>query len=184
MRGRRRGFSRRTGPLLDVCGRWAGQDGGDRTQQETLADRSGASWRGRLVGRLMGSVADGSSGWEWNRLQPGEGAAELLLPRPAPGKMQSQPACRAGEPPGQGEEPPPEGLGGHYLLAQAEPRRPAGEVMRHHLGGQPGGVGGEAARGEMVQPYAVLEVSDGVLNLGVAAMTGLQFQGLPVPVGG
>ena len=83
--------------------------------------------------------------------------------------------------PARAKNPPPEGLGGHYLLAQAEPRRPAGEVMRHHLGGQPGGVGGEAARGEMVQPYAVLEVSDGVLDLGVAAMTGLQFQGLPVP---
>ena len=30
-------------------------------------------------------------------------------------------------------------------------------------------IGGEAARGEMVEPHAVLEVSDGVLDLGVAA---------------
>ena len=52
--------------------------------------------------------------------------------------------------------------------------------MRHHLEGQPGGVGGEAARGEMVQPHAVLEVSDGILDLGVAAMVALQFQGFPV----
>ena len=103
-------------------------------------------------------------------MQPGEGAAELLLPRPAPGKMQGQTACRAGEPPGQGEEPPPEGLGGHYLLAQAEPRRPAGEVVRHHLYRQPGGVGGEAPRGEMVQPDAVLEVAYRILDLGVAAV--------------
>ena len=44
-------------------------------------------------------------------------------------------------------------------------------------------IGGEAARGEMVQPDAVLEVSDGVLDLGVAAMVSLQFQGFPVPVG-
>ena len=35
----------------------------------------------------------------------------------------------------------------------------------------------------MVEPDAVLEVSDGVLDLGVAAMVSLQFQGLPVPVG-
>ena len=35
----------------------------------------------------------------------------------------------------------------------------------------------------MVQPDAVLEVSDGVLNLGVAAMISLQFERLPVPVG-
>ena len=116
-------------------------------------------------------------------MQPGEGAAELLLPRPAPGKMQGQPACRAGEPSGQGEEPPPEGLGGHYLLTQAAPRRPAGEVMRQHLDGQPGGVGGEAPRGEMIESHALLEVSDGILDLGVAAMVGLQFQGIPSPVG-
>ena len=35
----------------------------------------------------------------------------------------------------------------------------------------------------MVQPHAVLEVSDGILDLGVAAMVGLQLQGCPVPVG-
>ena len=52
-----------------------------------------------------------------------------------------------------------------------------------HLYRQPGGVGGEAARGEMVQPHTVLEVSDGILDLGVAAMVGLQFEHLPVPVG-
>ena len=55
-------------------------------------------------------------------------------------------------------------------------------VMGQHLG-QPCAVGGEAARGEMVEADAVLEVSDSILNLGVAAMVGLQFQGFPVPVG-
>ena len=35
----------------------------------------------------------------------------------------------------------------------------------------------------MVEPDAVLEVSDGVLDLGVAAMVDLQFQGVPVSVG-
>ena len=35
----------------------------------------------------------------------------------------------------------------------------------------------------MVQSDAVLEVSDGILDLGVATMVGLQFQGFPVPVG-
>ena len=43
-------------------------------------------------------------------------------------------------------------------------------------------IGGEAARGEMIQPHAVLEVPDGVLDLGVAAMVGLQFQGVSLPV--
>ena len=35
----------------------------------------------------------------------------------------------------------------------------------------------------MVQPHTVLEVLDGILDLGVAAMVGLQFEHLPVPVG-
>ena len=57
------------------------------------------------------------------------------------------------------------------------------KVVRHHLDGQPGAVGGEAPRGQMVQPDAVLEVSDGILDLGVAAVVGRQCQGLPLPVG-
>ena len=97
--------------------------------------------------------------------------------------MQSEAARRAGEPSGEGEEPSPEGLGGHHLLAQTDARRPASQVVGHHLDGQPGSVGGEAPRGEMVQSDAVLEVSDGVLDLGVAAMVGFQFQGCPVSVG-
>ena len=97
--------------------------------------------------------------------------------------MQCEAARRAGDPSGQGEEPPPEGLGGHHLLAQTDARCPAGDVVGHYLYRQPGGVGGEAARGEMVQPHTVLEVSDGILDLGVAAMVGLQFEHLPVPVG-
>ena len=88
--------------------------------------------------------------------------------------MQCKAARRAGDPSGQGEEPPPEGLGGHHTLAQTDARCPAGDVVGHHLYRQPGGVGGEAARGEMVQPHTVLEVSDGILDLGVAAMVGLQ----------
>ena len=97
--------------------------------------------------------------------------------------MQSEAAGRAGEPSGQGEEAPPEGPGGHHPLVQTDARGPAGQVMGQHLDGQPCAVGGEAARGEMVEADAVLEVSDGILDLGVAAMVGLQFQGFPVPVG-
>ena len=68
---------------------------------------------------------------------------------------------------------------------QTDPKRGAPKrlVVGHHLDGQPGGVGGEGARREMVESDAVLQVSDGVLYLGVAAMVGLQLQGFPVPVG-
>ena len=135
------------------------------------------------VGRDVGSVADRQSGWEWQGSQSSEGATELIFPGPTLGQMQSELARRAGEASGEGEEPPPEGLGGHHLLAQTDAHRPASQVMRHHLDGQPGAVGGEAPRGEMVQPHAVLEVSDGILDLGVAPMVGLQCQGVPLPVG-
>ena len=35
----------------------------------------------------------------------------------------------------------------------------------------------------MVETDAVLEVADGILDLGVATMVGLEFQGVAVPVG-
>ena len=44
-------------------------------------------------------------------------------------------------------------------------------------------IGGETARWQVVEPDAVLQVADGVLDLGVAAMVGLQFQGISIPVG-
>ena len=103
----------RTCDRLGTLGRarWRGED--------AARDPRGAGWR-ELAGTFgwpdVGSVAVGSSGWEWNRSQPCQGAAELGFPGPAPWKMQGQSACRAGEPSGQGEEPPPEGLGGHDLL--------------------------------------------------------------------
>ena len=135
------------------------------------------------VGRDVGSVADRQSGWEWQGSQSSEGATELIFPGPTLGKMQSEAARRSGEASGEGEEPPPEGLGGHHLLAQTDARRPASQVVGHHLDRQPGTVGWEAARREVVEPHAVLEVANGILDLGVAAMVGLQSQGFPVPVG-
>ena len=88
-----------------------------------------------------------------------------------------------GEPSGEGEEASPEGLGGHHLLAQTDARRPARQVVSHRLYRQPCGVGGETAGREMVEPDTVLEVADGILDLGVVAMVCLQFQGVAVPVG-
>ena len=123
-----------------------------------------AGWR--VSGRRV------PSGWEWQGAQSSEGATELGFLGPTLGQMQGEAARRAGEPPGQGEDPSSEGLGGDYLLAQTEPRRPASEVMRHHMDGQPSSVGGEAPRGKMVQSNVVLEVANGILDLGVAAMVG------------
>ncbi len=78
---------------------------------------------------------------------------------------------------------PPEGFGGRDPFTQADAGCPAGQVVRHHLYRQPGAVGGEAPRGHVVQPDAVLEVAYRILDLGVAAMISLQFQHLPIPIG-
>ena len=93
-----------------------------------LADRTGASWRGRWV-----SGGRAPSGWEWQGAESGQGTTELGFPRPALWQMQCEAARRAGDPSGEGEEPPPEGLGGHHLLTQTDAGRPAGEVVGHHL---------------------------------------------------
>ena len=144
------------GDLVTVWGRWEERDGGDRTQQEALADRAGASWRGRSVVRWVAQAPTLPSGRKRNRSQPCQGAAELVFPGPMLWQMQSEAARRAGEPSRQSEEPPSEGLGGHDLLTQADAGCPAGQVMRHHLYRQPGAVGGEAPRGERFSPTPYL----------------------------
>ena len=165
---------------MAVCGSCDAREWRENTQQGTLADRGGVSLREPSVVRWVGQL---SAGRKWNGSQLGQGATYIALLWPTLRKMQGEAARRAGEPFGKREEPPPEGSGGHGPFAQAIPRRPAGQVMHHRLDGQPGAVGGEAPRGEMVQPDAVLEVSNSVLGLGVAAMISLQFEQLPVPVG-
>ena len=145
-----------------------------KSQEVTLADRAGGESAGQPLESLLGGSGSGGA----VRLR-----GEWLAIGPALGKMQGEAARRAGEPSGESEEPPPEGLSGYQVLAQTDTGCPAGEVMRHHLDRQPGAVGGEAARGKMVETDAVLEVSDGILDLGVAAMVGLQLEGLPVAVG-
>ena len=173
------------GAPLAACRGCGERDGGTRTRQEALAGTDMARVGGevQLAGwRVSGRRAP--SGSEWNGSQSGpRRRLTFSSPRPTPGKMQGQPACGAGEPSGQGEDPSSEGPGGHDLLTQADAGCPAGQVVRHHLYRPPGAVGGEAARGEMVQPDAVLEVAYRILDLGMAAMISLQFEQLPVPVG-
>ena len=111
---------------MATCSGCAERDGGIGHGKRRSRTGTGASWWGRWV-------SGWSSGWGWNGAQPGQGAAELGFPRPALGQMQGEAARRAGEPSGQGEEPPPEGLGGHDLLTQADAGGPAGQVVGHRL---------------------------------------------------
>ena len=72
------------------------------------------------------------------------------------------------------------------VVATCSPR-PMRAVQRarfvsHNLYRQLNAVGGEAARREMVETDAVLEVADSILDLGVAAMVCLEIQGVVIPV--
>ena len=121
------------------------------------------------------------SGRQWQGSQSSQGASELSFPSATCGRCKvrrraervSRPA-REKKRRGSWWSPPPR---------PDRCARSSGPGYGPHLDGQPGAVGGEAARGEMIEADAVLEVSDGILDLGVAAMVGLQFQGFPVPVG-
>ena len=124
-----------------------------------------------------------ASSREWNGPQPRQGGEELGFPRPAPGEMQYEAPGLAGDSSGQGEEASQQGLGGCYRLSQSDAPGPAGQIVGHNLYRQPGSIGREAPRGEVIEPNAVLQVPDGVLYLGVAAVVGLQFQGVSLPVG-
>ena len=97
--------------------------------------------------------------------------------------MQGEATCRAGEPSGEGEEASSERL----VVTTGSPR-PMRTVQRARLCAitcmaSQAALAAKRPEGEMIEPDAVLEVSDGFLDLGAAAVVGLQCQGVPVPVG-
>ena len=121
-----------------------GSIGTDVTRQRVFSSRTGPRERSMEAGNrvivrsdasleALGRLRIAPSGWEWDGSQPGQGESGLLSPGPAPGKMQSESARRAGEPSGHREEASSEGLGGHQLLAQTDARCPTGQIMRQHL---------------------------------------------------
>ena len=91
------------------------------------ADRGGRVFGdvGLAGWRVSGKRAP--SGWEWNGSQPGQGAIDLLLPRPVLGKMEDKLACRAGNPSHQSEDSSSKGLRNYLKL---------GLVLKgEHIGG-------------------------------------------------
>ena len=156
----------------------------------SLADWVGASWWGRSVGRMAGQRETG------RRRQAGSGRARNRARAPLNSASQGQRCgrCKVRRRAELVSRPAREKKRRRRVLVVTTcSPRPMRAVQRARLWAitctasqAPFGrlsVGGEAARGEMVEPHAVLEVSDGVLDLGVAPMVGLQFQGVPVPVG-
>ena len=75
------------GDLVTVCGRCAERDGGERTQQKTLADRAGASWRGRSVVRWVAQASPSYSSSQTRTLAVREapsGPAYFRVSEPRP----------------------------------------------------------------------------------------------------
>jgi hypothetical protein len=81
---------------------------------------------------------------------------------------------RAGETTGDYEETLPEGLHAQWGLTKAQPQEPSSQVVSKDLKPKSGGVGGEPARRQVIETEAVLEIPDGVLDVGVAAMVGFK----------
>ena len=109
----------------------AGEIGG----RQAGSDTRGLDWH-ESAGQPLGCPVDGRrrrpsswTGWQGNGSQPGQGLHELVFPGPALGQMQGEAARGAGEASGQGEEAPPEGLGGKDLLTQTDARGPAGQQL-------------------------------------------------------
>ena len=82
------------------------------------------------------------------------------MPGPVLGEMQGEAARLAGESSDQGEEASPEGLGGGHRFAQTDARCPVDQVMGDDLDSQPGGIGGETALWQVVEPHAIFQVAE------------------------
>ena len=94
------------GAPMAVCdGRWGTREDRGHGKRRSRTGMARVGGDVQLAGwRVSGGRAP--SGWEWNGSQSGQGVTDLLLPRPALGKMEGEPACRAGDTSGQGEDPP------------------------------------------------------------------------------
>ena len=162
-----------------------GVDGRRRTvsaPHRALRPYAGVAMRGIERIRSRGLSRPGSRSLQARR-QAGNGmacsrafATELGFPRPAPGECKVRRRAERVIRPTRAKT-----RRRVLVITVRSPRpiraEPAGQVMRHHL--DRARVGGEARRRHVVQPDAVPEVAYGVLDLGVAAMIGLQFQASP-----
>ena len=131
--------SARVGGLTATEGRFLGtelaQEGetGGQLAAGDIRVSTGADPAGGWVVHRMSQAPTTPSGGEWQCPQSGEGAAELVSPRPAPRQMQAEAPGRAGEPSGQGEEAPAEGLG--RVIADEKMSEIAGVELTHPMAG-------------------------------------------------
>ena len=120
-----------------------------------------------------GSVANGR-----RRHANGSNRARARLTFLAPVRMEGEAAGRAGDSSGEGEEPPP--LGGHRSPRPMPVQR--ARLWAITWTASQAALAAKRPEGRWLSPTPYFR-SRMALDLGVAAVVGLQFQGLPVPVG-
>ena len=103
-----------------------------------------------------------------------------FLPGPGLGEVQGETTGLAGDASGQGEEAAPEGLGGRQRLAQARGARSSGPGCgaRTWTASQAALAAKASPRAGGLRPTPYFRSADGILHLGVAAMVGLECQGV------
>lgn len=106
--------------------------------------------------RRRRGCAERRSGRDGDGPQPREPGQEALRPGPARRQVERDAPSRAGEASRQPEQLPAQRPRRDDALAQADPRRPARQVVRHHLDREPGPVGGEAPGRQVLEPHALL----------------------------
>ncbi len=137
---------------------------------------------GPATGRRGRRPLSGGSDDEDHRAQLGQRLVETFGPRPSCRQVQRVTASRTGHAPWGSQVAPAQGVGGDEALAQANAADPAGQVVGHDVEPQPGGVGAESTRGEVVEAHPVLEVSDGVFDHGVSTVVGLELEGVAISI--
>src|SRR4051794_41008163 len=115
---------------------------------------------------------------------------ESVEERGGPWPVGRHPQCRSSgtvdEPAGWCEEPGADAASHDELIVDthiAQGGGPADEVVSEHCALQPGRVGVEPARGDVVEASAGFEVADGELDGGVLTMEPVPFDDVPVEVG-
>ena len=117
--------------MLTACGSWAGAIFSTDRKRRLSGAQPDASGSDIGCGGQV-KTPTSASGREWQNAQSGQGAAELVLPRPGLGEMQGEAADFAGDAPGHGEEASPEGLGSCHQFVQSVARRPASQLWASH----------------------------------------------------
>ena len=167
---------------MTVCECWSGRDSGERTQQEALARPDWREFAGTFGWPDGGRLPPPPSGREWEGAHRARARSNWASQGQRCGRCSVRRRAERVIRPAREKNR----RGGSWWSPPARPDRcalssgrccgpsPVPPARRRWRRSGPRGDG---------SPHTVLEVSDGILDLGVAAMVGLQFEHLPVPVG-